>query len=115
MRSHAGVVRLALAFTALLGAMIIVVNRQSHAFKVLRALDQARTDRAIHEAQRSELNRNIEYLESRTRVVAEAVRRLGMHVPSSDEMVFLPLSERPSPSSSAVASARPRATGASQP
>ena len=115
MRSHAGVIRLALAFTALLASMSLVVWRQSRALEVLRALDAARTARAIAEAERSELNRKIEFLESRSRVVEEAEKRLGMHVPSSDEMVFLPLNELPTPSRSAVASARPRAAGASQP
>jgi cell division protein FtsL len=115
MRSHAGVIRLAIAFTALLASMSLVVWRQSRALEVLRGLDEARTTRAIGEAERSELNRRIEFLESRSRVVEEAVKRLGMHVPSSDEMIFLPLNDRPAPSSSAVAAARPRAAGASQP
>jgi cell division protein FtsL len=115
MRSHVGVIRLAFAFTALLASMSLVVWRQSRALEVLRALDEARTTRAIGEAERSELNRRIEFLESRSRVVEEAEERLGMHVPSSDEMIFLPLNDRPAPSSSAVATARPRAAGASQP
>ena len=115
MRSNTGVLRLALAFTALLVALTVVVKRQTHALEVLRGLDQARTTRAIAEARRAELHRQIEFLESRARVVAEATTRLGMHVPSSDEMVFLPMGERPANTGSAVASARPRATGASQP
>ena len=50
MRSHAGVLRLALCFIALLIAMTIVVKRQTHAFEVLKALDKARTARAVAEA-----------------------------------------------------------------
>jgi cell division protein FtsL len=108
------VVRLALAFAALLASMSLVVWRQSRALEVLRALDSARTQRAIGEAERSELNRQIEYLESRSRIVNEA-HRLGLHVPSVDELVVLPLRERPSPSPAAVATARGRSAGASQP
>ena len=114
MRSHSGVLRLALCFSALLLAMTIVVKRQTHAFEVLKALDKARTARAFAEAQRSELNRRIEFLESRARVVSEATKRLGMHVPSAEEMIFLPLGNQVA-NSSVVASTRPRGSGASQP
>ena len=72
MRSHTGVLRLALAFAALLAALTVVVNRQTHALEVLSDLDKARTARALAEAQRAELNRTIEFLESRARVVAES-------------------------------------------
>src|SRR5262245_42703573 len=115
MRSHNGVLRLALAFTALLASMALVVGRQMRALDELRAFDTARTTRAIGEGERSELLRKIELMESRGRVVGEAERRLGMHVPSSDEMVFLPLGEHSAPSNSVVASTRSRGTGASQP
>ena len=114
MRSHSGVIRIALVFTVLLGSMCMVVKRQSYALGVLRALDKARTERAIKEAQRAELLRNIELLESRSRIVSEA-HRLGLHVPSVDEMVVLPLNARPSTSPSAVATVRGRSAGASQP
>ncbi len=114
MRSHSGVLRLALAFTALLASMSLVVWRQSRALEILRALDSARTIRAIGEAQRSELNRRIEFLESRSRVVSEA-QRLGLHVPSVEELIVLPLGERSSSTSSAVATVRGRSAGASQP
>ena len=94
MRSHAGLLRVVLAFAALLVSLSLVVWRQSRALEVLRELDALRTERAIAEAMRSELTRGIEYLESRARVVRDAAR-LGLRVPSSDagEIVILPLSE----------------------
>ena len=90
MRSHAGVLRLAIAFAALLGSLSLVVWRQSRALELLRAMDATRTARAIAEAERSELSRRVEYLESRARVVRDAAQ-LGMRVPSADEIVILPL------------------------
>ena len=91
--TNAGLIRLALAFAALLGSMSLVVWRQSRALELGRDLDQLRTSRAIVEAERSELSRRITYLESRSRLVDEAAR-LGLHVPSTDEMVILQLGER---------------------
>ena len=117
MRSHSGVLRLALVFTTLLASMCLVVWRQSRTLELLSALDKARTARAIGEAERSELNRKIEYLESRSRIVTEA-GRLGMHVPDTDkdEIVLFWLNEKQSARSpAAVATARGRPAGASQP
>lgn len=94
MRSHAGVLRLAIAFAALLGSLSMVVWRQSRALELLREMDSTRAARAIGEAERSELARRVQYLESRARVVADAQARLGMRVPSAHEIVILPLGER---------------------
>ncbi len=103
MRTHGGVLRLALAAAALLGSLSLVVWRQSRALELLRELDHTRTDRAIAEASRSDLNRRIEYLESRARVVTEAGAKLGLRVPSADEIVILPVSDRPRSSQSPLA------------
>ena len=103
MRTHAGLLRLALAAAALLGSLSLVVWRQSRALELLRDLDRTRTARAIAEASRSELNRRLEYLESRARVVADAGARLGLRVPSGDEIVILPLGDRPAPERSPLA------------
>jgi hypothetical protein len=107
MRAHGGVLRLALAAAALLGSLSLVVWRQSRALELLRELDRTRTERAIAEAARSDLNRRIEYLESRARVVSEAGKRLGLRVPTGDEIVFLPLGDRPAGAQSPIAT-RPR-------
>ena len=111
MRSHRGTIRLALCFAALLGALTMVIWRQSQAFGTLRALDQLRDERALAEAERSELGRKIENLESRAVVVAAANARLGMRVPSAAEIVILPLqgprARVPSDASIALSGAQP--------
>ena len=91
MRTHAGTIRLALAFAALFGSLTMVIWRQSRALDVLRSIDQLRGARVIAEAERSELVRDIQTLESRARVVVDARERLAMHVPSAEEIVILPL------------------------
>jgi cell division protein FtsL len=101
MRSHSGTIRLALCFALLLGALAMVIWRQSQALETLRALDKLRDNRAVAEAERSDFNRKIEKLESRASVVAAAGARLGMRVPSASEIVILPLQgERARPASS---------------
>lgn len=91
------VLRLALAFALLLGSLSLVVRRQSLALEALRATDDLRRDRAVVEAERADLLRRLQRLESRGHVVAAAGRRLGMHVPAGEEIVILPLDEAPSP------------------
>lgn len=99
MRSNTGLVRIALAFLALLGSLTFVVWRQARAYELLRELDALRSAYAIEEAERSELGRRIVYLESRARVVAAAEGRLGMKVPTMNELVMFRLdgSEAPGP------------------
>ena len=92
MRSHSGTIRLALCFAGLLGALTMVIWRQSLALETLRSLDRLRDARALVEAERSELVRTIEQLESRATIVAAAQERLGMRVPFAHEIVILPLS-----------------------
>ena len=91
MRSHNGTIRLAICFAALLCALSAVIWRQSLALEMLRDLDRLRDGRALAEAERSDLIRKIEQLESRAAVVAAARDRLGMRVPVADEIVILPL------------------------
>ena len=91
MRSNAGTIRLALSFAALLGSLTFVIWRQSRALETMRSIEAARSQRVIAEAERNELIRKIQGLESRTRVVADARDRLGMHVPSATEIVIVPL------------------------
>ena len=86
-----GTIRLALCFAALLAALTLVIWRQSLALATLRELDGLRDGRALAEAERSDLVRRIEQLESRAVVVSAAQMRLGMRVPSATEIVILPL------------------------
>ena len=105
MRSHAGTIRLALCFALLLCALTLVIWRQSAALATLRDLDRVRDARALAEAERSHLLRDIERLESRAVVVAAARDRLGMRVPFAHEIVILTLPQEPLPSSRPARSA----------
>lgn len=79
----------ALAFAAFLASLSLVTWRQSRALEALADLDRVRTERSLAEADRAELVRRIEYLESWARVVSEARSRLGLHIPGDGERVFL--------------------------
>jgi cell division protein FtsL len=101
-RTHTGTIRLALCFAALVAALTLVIWRQSIALETLRELDKLRDNRALAEAERSDLMRKIEHLESRNHVVTAARDRLGMRVPLADEIVILPLQREQSGSSRAI-------------
>lgn len=103
MRTHSGTIRLALAFAALLASLTLVIWRQSRALDVLRSIDDMRGARVIIEAERGEITRRIQTLESRARVVADARDRLAMHVPSASEIVILPLNGNRKPSTPVIA------------
>ena len=94
-----GTIRIALSCAALLASLSMVVYRQGRALEVLRELDAARREHVLLESRRATLTREIELLESRSRIVAVAGSRLGLHVPSGEEIVILQLpeerSERP--------------------
>jgi cell division protein FtsL len=78
------------AAVALLLSLLMVAWRQSRALEALAELDEARRERALAESERAELERRIESLESRARVVPAARTRLGMRTPEAEEIVFLP-------------------------
>jgi cell division protein FtsL len=82
--------RAALAVAVLLGALALVPWRQSRALEALAKLDQVRRQTSVATAERVDLERNIQVLESRGRVVPLARERLGMHTPSATELVILP-------------------------
>jgi cell division protein FtsL len=93
MKKGTPVVRTALLFVLLLGSLTLVVWRQSQALAVLRELESVRSERVVEEARRASLSRRVEKLESRARVSEAARERLGMRLPSGDELVILPLRE----------------------
>jgi cell division protein FtsL len=80
----------AVAAVALLGALGLVVWRQGRAREGLAELDLARREKGLLVAERAELERQIQRLESRARVVPEARRLLGMRTPEAAEIVILP-------------------------
>ncbi len=88
--SLTGATRAALAVAALLASLSLVAWRQARALEALAALDGVRQARVLAVAEKAELERRIQYLESRGRVVPAARSRLGMHTPDASEMVILP-------------------------
>jgi cell division protein FtsL len=79
----------ALMVAVLLAALSLVTWRQARTRESLAELDELRREISLAEAERSELERRIQFLESRGRVVAEARERLGMKTPASGEIVIL--------------------------
>ena len=75
----------------LLGSLSLVTWRQTRGLAVEREVRDLETERARAEAERVELSRRIEELRSRSRIVRVAGERLGMHLPTDDEIVFLPV------------------------
>jgi hypothetical protein len=84
-----GGVKLALVTIALVGSLTLVAWRQSRALEALAALDAVRQERALAQAERAEMERRIEQLESGVRVVPAARSRLHMHIPSDSEIRIL--------------------------
>jgi cell division protein FtsL len=84
------VARASLAVAVLLLALGFVTWRQSRAFEVLGELEEVRRASSEASAERIDLERSIQALESRARVVPAARSRLGMHTPDASELVILP-------------------------
>jgi cell division protein FtsL len=89
MRKGNGAIRMSVAFALLYASLALVVWRQSRALEELRGLDSARSERAILQAERADLQREIQRLESRARIIAVAGARLDLRTPSAHEIVFL--------------------------
>ncbi len=79
----------ALSLALLLAALSLVAWRQSRALEALAAFDEVRRDRAVTQAERVELHRRVQRLESRSRIVPAARERLGMRMPDASEIVIL--------------------------
>ena len=79
-----------MAALVLFAALALVAWRQGRALEAHQALDDTRRERALAEAERAELERRIEFLESRAHVGPAARARLGMRNPEAGEMVFIP-------------------------
>lgn len=89
MRRGSGAIRMGIACAVLFASLSLVVWRQSRALEQVRLLDVARSSRALLEAERTQLQREIQRLESRSRILAVAGSRLGLRVPSAQEIVIL--------------------------
>jgi hypothetical protein len=71
-----------------LGGALVVVGRQTAAFRTARRLHDLREERGTLEARRGELERRIRIGSSREVLVPVARRRLGLHEPADSEFVL---------------------------
>ena len=85
----AGTGRVVLAVAALLASLSLVAWRQARALTALEVLDDLRREVTLGEAERADLDRRIQFLESRGRVVSEAAVTLGMRKADAGEIVIL--------------------------
>lgn len=83
--------RAAVTIAVLLGSLGLVTWRQSRALETLAELDEVRQRASVARAQVVELDRDIQVLLSRARVVPEARASLGMHTPDASELEILEL------------------------
>ncbi len=79
-----------LGVTALLLALSLVSWRQTRVRAGLGEVAELQRQISLAEAERAELLRRIQYLESRSRVVAEAEDRLGLRRAQAHEIVWIP-------------------------
>jgi hypothetical protein len=83
-----------------LGGALVVVARQTAAFRTARRLYDLREERSTLEARRADLERRIRVASSRQVLVPIAKRTLGLHEPADSEFVLfaipaLPAAGRP--------------------
>jgi hypothetical protein len=71
-----------------LGGAVIVVGRQTDAFRTARRLRDLREVHSSLEARRAELERRIRVASSREVLVPVARRGLGLHEPADSEFVL---------------------------
>lgn len=90
-RRGGGILRVAALLACLLGALAVVVGRQTRGVALQREIRELEGERAVAEAARLELQTRIQSLQSRARVVRVARERLDMHLPADSEVVLVPL------------------------
>ncbi len=81
--------RAAVTFAVFVASLGLVTWRQSRAFEAHVQLDELRRQVSVADGERVELERTIQVLVSRTRIVPEAVDLLGMHLPDGSEQIIL--------------------------
>ena len=81
--------RAALCVAALLASLSFVAWRQGRALEAFEELDSVRREISLARAEAAELERRIQYLESRSRVVPAAAEQLGMHLPERAELEII--------------------------
>lgn len=90
-RSRPGRLRAVGLLLLLLVSLLLVTWRQTRGLAMEGELRDLESERAVTETERVELVRRIEELRSRSRVVRVARERLDMHLPTADEIVYLPV------------------------
>lgn len=80
--------RAAITFAVLMVSLGLVTWRQSRALEANRTLDDLRRHVLVARAERVEIDRGIQTLRRRVRIVMEA-EALGMHIPDATEQIFL--------------------------
>ena len=78
-----------------LGGALIVVGRQTAAFRTARKLRELREERSSLEARRAELERRIRVASSRQVLVPLARRTLRLHEPADSEFVLFAVPSPP--------------------
>jgi hypothetical protein len=71
-----------------LGGALVVVSRQTSAFRTARRLRELREERSRLAARRADLERRIRVASSRHVLVPIARRALGLHEPADSEFVL---------------------------
>lgn len=79
----------------MLGALSLVVWRQTRGAALAEELRALETERSAAEAERLELVAQIQRLQSRARIARVARERLGLHLPSEEEIVLLAIPATP--------------------
>lgn len=80
--------RAAVTFACLVCSLGFVTWRQSRALEAYQELDELRRRVSVTQAERVELEREVQVLRSRARIVP-AARELGMRTPDASEQVIL--------------------------
>jgi cell division protein FtsL len=80
--------RAAITFAFLVASLGVVTWRQSRAFEAHRSLADLRRQVSVVQAERVELERDIQVLLSRAHILPEA-EALGLHTPSDMEQVIV--------------------------
>ncbi|NNF14063.1 MAG: hypothetical protein HKN72_12605 [Gemmatimonadetes bacterium] len=80
--------RAAVTFAFLVCSLGFVTWRQSRALEVFQELDEVKREVAVAQAERVEMEREIQVLRSRAHIVP-AARELGLRTPDAEEQVYL--------------------------
>jgi hypothetical protein len=78
-----------------LGGALVIVGRQTAAFRTARQLRDLREARSSLEARRADLERRLRIASSRQVLVPLARRTLGLHEPADSEFVLFPVPAGP--------------------